>query len=280
MKRNVFIVVLLLYLAVWWQQKGKSEWSDYYLSPAPPAAALKIASGYARQLTAFSLFVKVAIFSGGPLKGVDKMSYADNLAQNFDVMTSLYPEFIDSYHYCQSYLASISPEYARQSNKILERAVAEHPDTMYFPFFQAFNYFYYMDEPVKAAEVLFSLSKNPKAPPWFAHFAGTLMARGGNLVAGRGMIQTMLKTEKDEYIKKRYRRQIENFNKAIKVQEALDRYRDEQGRDADSLQDIIPGYLAVLPKLEDNFTLTWKPPLLHLEQPRFPVSKAVREKGK
>lgn len=274
MKRYVAAVLLVLYLVVWGLQKEKADWADYYLAPAPPAPVLKVASGYARQLTAFSLFVKVAIFAGGPLRGVDKMSYADSLAQNFDVMTDLYPEFIDPYHYSQSYLASISPEYAQKTNVILDRAVAAHPVTFYLPFFQAFNYFYYMDEPVKAGELLFSVSKKPKAPPWFGHMAGTLMARGGNLVAGRNMVQAMITTEQDEAIKKRYRRSIDNFNKALSVQSALDLYRSEHGKDAASLQELVPHYLEALPRLHDGYVLVWKAPLLRLEQPKLPVHKS------
>lgn len=266
MKRALGAVLLVLYLVVWGLQKGKAEWTDYYLSPAPPAPVLKVASGYARQLAGFSLFVKVAIFAGGPLRGVDKKSYAENLAQNFDVMTELYPEFIDPYHYCQSFLAPISPEYAGRANAILERGVQAHPDVLYLPFFQAFNYFYYMHQPVKAAELFYSLSKHPDAPPWFGHLAGTLMARGGNLAAGRAMLEAMLKTEQNEQTKERYRRSIENFDKAIKVQEALDMYRKEHGTDAVSLYDIVPHYLDALPKLNDGALLVWEPPLLRLER--------------
>jgi len=269
MKRYVATVLMLLYVAVWGMQKGKADWADYYLPPAPPAPLLKVANGYARQLAGFSLFVKVAIFTGGPLRGVDKMSYADSLAQNFDVMTDLYPEYIDSYHYSQSYLATISPEYARQTNILHDRAIAEHPDILYFPFFKAFNYYFYLDDPVKAAELFSAMSKHPDAPPWFGHFAGKLMARGGNLLAGRTMLQAMINSEKNDYVKNRYRRSLENVNKALKVQAALDQFRNEHGKDAESPQELIPDYLDTIPRLDDNAVYVWKPPLLRLEQPKL-----------
>lgn len=265
MKRIVAAVLLPLYLSVWGLQKSKAEWSDYYLSPAPPAVVMAVASGFAKQLAAFTLFVKVAIFAGGPLSGVDKMSYADSMAQNFDVMTELYPEFIDPYHYCQSFLAPISPEHARRTNIILQRGVTTHPDTLYLQFFQGFNYFYYMHHPVKSAEVFYELSKKPNAPPWFAHLAGNLMARGGNLLAGRAMLQTMLETEQDKHMKERYRRSIENFDKAIKVQAGLDLYKKDHGKDAASLQELIPRYIDSLPMLKNGFKLVWESPLLRLE---------------
>jgi len=276
MKKIIAIVLVVLYLAVWGMQKSKGEWSDYYLSPAPPAPAMRIASGYAQQMAGFALFVKVAIFTGGPLIGVAKLSYADNMSQNFEVMTELYPDFIDSYHYCQSYLASISPEYARKTNDILDRAIAAHPDILYLPFFKAFNYFYYMDQPLQAAELFLSMSKHPDAPPWFGHFAGTLMARGGNLAAGRTMLQAMMNTEKDEYIKRRYRRSIENFNAALKVQAALDDFREKHGEDAATLDELIPHYFSKLPHLNDNNVLVWQPPLLHLDRPNLHKPEAKK----
>lgn len=267
MKRLLVFVLLACYLVVWAVQQDKAGWADYYLSPAPPAPVLKVASGYARQMAGFALFVKVAIFAGGPLRGVDKMSYADSLAQNFDVMTELYPDFVDAHYYCQSLLAPIAPAYARRANSILDRAVAAHPNVLYFPFFQAFNYYYYLQEPVKAGELFFDLVKHPDAPPWFGHLGGMLMGRGGNLLAGRAMLQAMFASEQDQYMKDRYRRSLDSFDQAIKVQEALDRYRRDHGADAASLDELVPGYLNALPKLEGGFALVWEPPVLRLERP-------------
>ena len=267
MKRVVVVVLLLLYLLVWNAQGNKGKWADYYLSPAMPAPILQIASGFAHQMAGFGLFVKVAIFSGGPLRGVDKMSYAPALAQNFDVMAELYPDFIDIYYYGQSFLAPISPQYAKRANALMDHGIVEYPDYLYFPFFKAFNYLYYLDQPTKAAEIFFDLSKRPDAPSWFGHLAGTLMGRGGNLIAGRAMLQAMHKAEQDDFMKKRYQTSIENFDRAIEVQKALDRYRQEHGVDAATLDDLVPEYLEALPQFDAGFALAWEPPLLRLDRP-------------
>ncbi len=266
MKKLITIIILILYAAVWMAQKGKaSSLNDCYLSPALPAPVLKVVSGYAKQMAAFSLFVKVAVFEGKPMKKEEQSCYADSMAQNFDVMTDLYPEFIDSYHYCQSFLAPISPVYAQRTNEILERGILTHPGVYYLQFFQAFNYFYYMHQPEKSAEKFFEISKHPGAPPWFGHLAGILMGRGGNLVAGKTMLEAMLSKEQNKTMIKRYHRGIRNFDKAMQVQAALDRYKEVHGKDAVTLQELIPRYLYSLPKLEDKFKLVWSPPILHLE---------------
>lgn len=251
---------------VWGHQTGKTRWSDYYLSPAPPAAILKIASGYARQTTSFLLFVKVAVFAGGPLRNIEKSTYADNLAQNFDVMTELYPNFIDPYHYCQSFLAPISPESARKTNDVLDRGVAELPHIIYLPFFKAFNYYFYLHDYQKSAELFYDLSKKPDAPPWFAHLAGTLMARGGNLTAGRTMLQAMLETEQDDHLKKRYRKSIAHFDKAIRVQNALNDYKLKYGKEATTVNQLVPEFLEFIPSFNNDFKLIWEPPILRLER--------------
>lgn len=266
MKKLFVAVLVVLYLVVWSQQAGKTRWSDYYLSPAPPAPVLKVASGYARQTASFLLFVKVAVFAGGPLRGVDKSSYADSLAQNFEVMTELYPAFIDSYHYCQSFLAPLAAQHTVRANNVLDRGIAELPDVVYLPFFKAFNYYYYLHDYPKSAELFFALSKRPGAPEWFAHLAGTLMARGGNLTAGRAMLQAMVKTEQDEMLKKRYVKSIGHLDMAIRVQEALNSYKQKYGKEAESLQLLVPEFIAAIPNFPDEVKLVWEPPVLRLEQ--------------
>jgi hypothetical protein len=268
MKKLVFAICVLPYLALWFAQEGKTRWNDLYLSPAPPAAVLQVASGYAQQMAGFALFVKVAIFQGGTQRGIDKLSYADNMAQNFAVMTALYPEFKDAFIYCQSFLAPLAPEYAERTNIILARAVEEHPDDMLFPFYQGFNLFYYLDRPVEAGKIFYEAAQYPNAPAWFGSLAGKLMGRGGNLTAGRRMLQAMYAAEQNESVKERYLRSIENFDHAIEVQHALNEYRADTGTDAENLEDLVPKYIDALPQLHDGYVLNWNPPILKLEYPR------------
>jgi len=270
MKRIAALILVALYLIVWSAQEQKEEWADYYLTSPMPAPLLRIASGYATHMAGFGLFVKVAIFSGTSRGQQDKTRFAESMAQNFEVMTELYPKFGDAYIYCQSFLAPIAPEYAQRTNDILGRAVRILPDRLYFPFFQAFNYFIYLEQPQQAAEVYFELGKRPGAPTWFGRLAGKLMAQEGNLQVGRSMIEAMLDTEQNERMREQYRSNLRDFDKALEVQRLLAKFKAESGREATSLDELIPVYLEALPTFENDFFLLWEPPLLHLKRPDGP----------
>jgi hypothetical protein len=267
LKRTAFFLLLALYLFVWNAQGAKTEWADYYLTPPMPAPLLRIATGYASHMASFGLFVKVSIFSGTSRGQQDKIRIAESLAQNFEVMTELYPDFGDAYIYCQSFLAPLSPEYALRTNNILDRAVDNLPDRLYFPFFQGFNYYFYADRPRKAAEVFFELAKRPGAPTWYGRLAGKLMAQEGNLQVGRNMILGMLNVEQDKRMRELYRSSLRDFDKALEIQSLLAKFRSETGREAKSLNELIPTYLRVLPTFENDFYLKWEPPVLSLKRP-------------
>lgn len=267
MRRIAVVVLILCYLLVWNAQGSKEKWLDSYLSPALPAPLIKIVSGFAQKMMGFGIFVKVSIFSGGTLQNVEESSYADNLEQNLDVMTQLYPEFIDAYYYSQSFLSPISSDFAGRANIILSRGIEQHPDYLYFQFFKAFNHYYYMDQPVAAAEIFYELSQHSDAPPWFGHLAGALMATGGELRAGLIMHETMLAVEQDDSMKRRYRSSIFNFKEALRVQSAADKYRQENGSDIQLLEELVPRYLGSFPQFSHGYVLLWEPPVLRLVRP-------------
>lgn len=267
MKKAIILIVFIFYASLWVDQKNRIVWTDYYLSPPMPTPVTKIISGFGKKMSGFSLFIKTAIFTGGPLKQVKEADYVDSLTQNFDVMTQLYPDFIDPYYFCQAFVPHISMDSARQTNDILLRAIKEYPDSLYFPFFRGFNYFKYLNEPVEAAKVFQAAAELPDAPPLFQSLGGKLLGQGGHLTSGRDMLAVMYKSEENEIVKERYKKEIENFNSAIQVQDALNLFKSLNGREAKSLEELIPNFLDSLPNLHYGYILSWQPPLLKLVQP-------------
>lgn len=276
MKRLLFAVLLPLYLLAWGAQKDLPHWRDRFFHPPPPVPVLKVAGGYGQKLIGFAYFAKAAIFLGRAIPGRDPDVYASNLALNYDVVTRLFPEFIDGYYHAQSSLAHISPEYALRANKILLRGCHALPDNLVLPFFVGFNYFHYMNQPEKAAEVFAELARKPGAPTWFGHLSSVLAAQGGSLYGGRITLQAVLSTEKDENLRIRYKQGIARFDKAIAVFEATQAFERDHGMFPSSLDQLVPVYLSGLPELGDNFILQWEPPVLRFVRAKMSDRQEVQ----
>ncbi len=268
MKKVIILAILILYVCMWFYQKDRIVWSDSYLSRALPAKALTVASGYGGHVAAFLIFIKTAVFAGGTLVGVEEEDYVPSLVQNFDVASELFPEFVDLYFFCQAFVPHVAPEYARKTNQILLRAEEIYPDSLYYPFFRGFNYYKYLDEPLLAAEVFRAASMLPDAPPLFASMGSRLMARGGNLAVGREMLVVMYRSETNEAVRERYAAELENFDKALSLQAALDRYRQVNGVDAHEIDDVVPSFMESVPDLSLGYVFAWEPPVLKMVRPQ------------
>lgn len=232
-----------------------------------PSNFYKMSAGYLTQLTAEVLFVKSSVFLGGRKSGTSPLGYEDALGSNFEVITTLYPRFIDPYYFCQSFLTPISPEAAAKASTIFETGISAFPKNHILRFFHASNFFLSMDEPLKGAKAFEEASLVPGAPPMFARMAVLLSARGGNLKAGLMSLKVLYASEKDEKVRIRYEQEIESFEKALTVQIALDRYIVNLGGPPRTLEQLIPDYLSELPEIGDSFHLVYKEPTLSLRRP-------------
>jgi hypothetical protein len=270
MRRILILICVLCYGGLWWRIQGEPNWSDQYLSPPLPVEVVETASGFGRHLAGFGLFVKTSIFMGNSALKTRIDTHAESLAQNLDAATQLYPAFVDPYYFSEASLPHVSRQYARRANQLLDRGIAAHPDNQIIPFFKAFNHFYYLDEPIAAAKIFADLAKRPEAPSLFSSLSTKLMARGGQLSAGRDMMKVMRDSETDEELRERYAAELRNFDKALIVQQALDRYRKEVGAEAPSLFFLVPHYLSSLPQLELGSILVWEPPILKMVYPGHP----------
>lgn len=270
MVRGIFfagLVVLYGYIFVVQEQRVLVKNSS--LEFAPPVNFHKVAAGYLKQLAAEVLFIKTSVFLGGLQPDTPPANYVDALGNNFEVMTSLYPRFLDPYYFCQAFLPSISPEAARKADTVLETGIAAYPNDFMLRFFRGSNFFLAMNEPLKGAKAFAEAATLPNAPPVLGHLAALLSARGGNIVAGLISLKTMLAAEKDEGVRARYQKEIAAFEQAMNVQKALNAYADKYGLSLPpkSLEQLVPEFLPRLPEIKDSFILVYDPPILSIQRP-------------
>ncbi len=270
MKFWITLICLMLYCGLWWNARAGVPWKDRYLSPPLPVPVYKMVSGYGEHMAGFSLFVRSAIFCGNRnVSSVDQRANAQIISLHFDAAAQLYPKFIDSYFFAQSFVAHISPDFARQVNLIHDRGIAALPEYLYIPFFKAYNLLRYLDDPLAASRIFEDLSRLPEAPRWFLSLSAKLKGRSGELVAGRGMLRIMYVEETNPEVRERYALEIDNFDKALGVQAAIDQFRHDRGRDPEELGELVPRYLPELPKLNLGAVFGWQASRLRLQYPVF-----------
>lgn len=268
---NLFLAPLLVvYGLLFLTQDHLFKEKNASLRLIPSAAVLRVTTGYLQQLTAEILFVQSAVFLGGLKPGTDPQSYVATLAHNYRQITTLYPQFNDPYYYAQSYLANVAPEVTRATNEILSTGRKAYPENLIYPFFQGFNCFRYLDQPLEAADIFREASRLPDAPQMFSHLAVILAAQGGQLQAGILTLHAMLKSTDDVAVKKRYQEEIDMFKLALKVQKAVDAFYVVRQQYPASLNELVPDFLSALPSFGTAFELTWHAPVVGLKRPRTP----------
>lgn len=276
--RTVFLLFCVLLYGVCYSYHDRNmQERQVTLQSAPPLIVLQAITGYFRQITSEILFVRTSVFLGGLKPGADELEYEAGLAHNLRTMTSLYPEFIDPYFFTNGFLAPISKYGAGQASFIFETGIDALPDDFILRFYNGANYFYHLNEPLRAAEVFAEAAKLADAPIIFSRLAAIFSAHGGNLRAGLVMLHTMAKAEEEEIVKERYLEEITYFEKAIVVQNAVDLYTKGHGSPPEKLDLLVPGYISNIPDLKKRFVLVYEPPDVTLRRPGHKTGSSLEK---
>jgi hypothetical protein len=237
------------------------------LSYAKPTIFYEIVTGYLKHFSAEILFVKSSVFLGGAIeKKLDTSTYADVLSHNLKTMTELNPRFLAPYYYAQGFLPNISYKHAVDTNLILENGIVALPNDLFLHFLYGTNCFLHLNDPIKAAEVFASASKLQNAPPLFQHLSAILAAQGGEIEAGLVSLKTMMAVEQDTVVRNRYKDEIDSFEKALIIQNAMKEYTNKYGSFPVVLTKLVPEFLPEIPAIGSNFILDYEPPNLHLKR--------------
>jgi len=258
------LLCLIIYIALSINQHGQKKIKTSNISPPLPSQALKIIGhSYLKQFIAETLFIKTAVYSGGLKKEPDPENLVI-IGQYFLAMSQLHPKMIDIYYRAESTLAHRGSPYVQTANKILEAGRYSLPNKVILPFLEGFNYFNYLNNPLKAGKILATASKIAGAPQWIGHLASTLMAGEGNIRSGLALLQGMYASSQNKQEKERYEKDIIAFKKALSVQQALNNYRQQQGKPVATLNELVPAYLKSLPLFKENYFLEYNPPNVSL----------------
>jgi tetratricopeptide (TPR) repeat protein len=188
------------------------------------------------------------------LVGGDKIVRADtarHIGKLIDVVTTLNPHVGHPYRFAAVWLTH-DEELVRIGNRLLERAVENHPDDWRNYFYLGFNHFFYLAEYPEAAAALETAMNLPNSPAYLPRLVARLKSQHTDIDVAEIFLREVLGRTEDEDARARLQialDEIEIEYKARHLDRARDAYAALAGRDIDAVEDLIRSPHRVLEKL-------------------------------
>ena len=177
--------------------------------------------------------------------------HGEVLADLIDVVTGVDPWVDHPYRFAAVWLTR-DWEMVERGNRLLERGISYHPLDWRNRYHLAFNYFFYLDEQPRAADVLEGAVGLEGAPDYLVPLVARLRSeRGGLQVASAFLVQIVESTE-DEYKRAEYWKALDEIQieeRARFLDDARVEYWRRNGRDIERVADLLAGPDPVLQQL-------------------------------
>lgn len=197
------LLVLLLVTGVALQAVRDSRFDAAATPPdflylTSPAVATRLALSFDAVVADIYWMRTIQYFGGNRLAPDGDKTYA-LLYPLLDVTTSLDPHFSMAYRFGAFFLSEERPGGAGRPDlaiRLLEKAMATHPDRWEYP--HDIGFLYYRDgDYATAAEWFTRASELPDAAPWLGPLAAVTLAAGGDTRSSRVLWQQLLESEAD-----------------------------------------------------------------------------------
>ncbi len=138
-----------------------------------------------------------------------------------------------------------------ESDAILKKGMTAGPDWWSYPFYLAFNDFFYRGDYASAARWASIAARTPGASPNISHLALALESKEGDPEAGLALVQELLKTAPDDEVRERLLEQEKLARLQVdfaRLDAAVARYRALRGRPPARLEALVEaGLLPAIP---------------------------------
>ncbi|ABC80410.1 hypothetical protein [Anaeromyxobacter dehalogenans] len=177
----------------------------YDLGPVPTSAALRWASFGHPTLAANLWWLRAVQYMGDPR--ADQRGW-EKLFPALDLVTDLDPAHGYAYQVGGNMLASAGR--VGESNRLLEKGIAQAPDRYLIPFQRAVNAFLYEGDYAEAGAWFRRAAQVPGAPSErMLQYAAAMYAKGSAHDTGVALLQDLLRSAEDEESRKAVRKQLQ-----------------------------------------------------------------------
>jgi len=210
-----------------------------------PARAKLTSLGFA-PLVADYYWVQILELVGGASGDVEK--HADVIADVIELVTTLDPWVDHPYRFAAVWLTRSVAD-VKRANALLDRAIAYHPLDWRNRFYLGYNYFFYLEENQRAAEVLAPAVAMKGSPVYLGAFVSRLRADGGSLETAAFYLRELIRGAPDQYARAEYLKaydEIETERRARALDAARVEFWERHGRDIRTPDELWAGPLRVI----------------------------------
>ncbi|MCP3984696.1 MAG: hypothetical protein GY723_09920 [bacterium] len=221
-----------------------------------PAMAKLTSFGFDALLADFYWLQAVQLL-GGP-EGARGKSH--RIGALVDLVTRLNPRVDHPYRFAALWMTDDLAA-VHKANVLIQRGIEAHPDDWRNHFHLAFNYFFFLGENQRAAEVLATAVVLPRAPVYLGRLAARLRSDRGGLSAASAFLATLLQGAEDPQAREAYEQalqQVETERLARVLDRARQTFRERHARDIVSIDELVTVSPSVLERLPpDPFGSGW-----------------------
>ncbi|MFH0926500.1 MAG: hypothetical protein V1872_12880 [bacterium] len=131
-----------------------------------------------------------------------------------DIITTLDPEFTHPYTF-GGIILPLEGDDVENGNKLLLKGMKNHPDSWKFPYYLAFNYWYYLDNPKIATDYMARAVRCPRHPPHLERLLAILYNKSGEKETALSLLRHFYNSTDDPELKRiieeRMKKMIEGF---------------------------------------------------------------------
>ncbi|WP_429884412.1 hypothetical protein [Geoalkalibacter halelectricus] len=203
------------------------------------------------------LLLKTMNFYGDRVMHQEQLSEEDwhYIVSSLDAVTDLDPRFLDPYIFGVT-LLTWEAGMIEEANRLLEKGMEHRSHDWQMPFFLGFNHFYFLQDFATGAEYLMQASRLPESPNFLPNLAARLSYYGQRTGSAIVFLQTLLLQTADEGLRASLERRLLALQRADLIEQAVARFKDEQGRLPEKAQELLEGgYLEEMP--EDPYGGQW-----------------------
>lgn len=194
------------------------------------------------------LFLKTATFVGGRSAAGQVMTEEDwdYVIRSLDVVTDLDPYFSDPYVLATGLLAWDAGR-PQEANRLLKKGIEHRTWDWRLQFYVGFNSFYFLQDYASASDYIMAAAQMAGSPAYLATLGARLAYYGGQSRTALLFLEEMLEDAADPMMQQRLQMRHLALQRAVILEDALERFRQTEGRIPEFSELVDAGYLDELP---------------------------------